>query len=403
MVTSVDPVMRRLVDVDPAAKGYELPPVSDVARFEAILERGRTEQRQSRPVRQLRSWRPGLVVAAAAFAAVLVVAGALGLLGGLFAEQEGPVVTEPPVITTTPPVVTTTSPVATTAPPPATTVAPVPSTTLPAAAQYEVILSDLDDGTFSASGSAVDAGVMCSDGTLEKFTISKDESTEPSRPGTQYSAIEEYTLTCANGSGTIAVGVWITGAQLESGYLVAGSWFVARGTGDYEHVNGSGDLNGDCDTDGADCSYEYTGRIDLTRELGAAPTAVPPAGRHDVTIVVDGSFIEGPFAATGAAVDTGLFCPDGMMLGDSNSPDVGPLRWEHTFFCPDERGWTTIGIDASSSILQVPELRYGGRWEVIGSSSAHGSVTGNGTFSGVSVDDGHHFTWTYTGYLEIPE
>ena len=177
MVTLADPILKRLVEVNPAPDDFELPPVSDVALFESILERARSEELGFRPAPvRVRSWRPGVVVAAAAFVAVLVVAGAIGVLSGVFSEQEGPVVTEPPTVTTAapapttvPPVVTTVAPVPTTVPPIVTTVAPAP-TTVP---RYEVTINALDDGSFTASGSAVDAGAVCDEGTIDTITISK--------------------------------------------------------------------------------------------------------------------------------------------------------------------------------------------------------------------------------------
>ena len=101
MVTLADPTLKRLVEVNPAPDDLELPPISDVALFESILERARSEELGFRPVPvRVGSWRPGVVVAAAAFVAVLVVAGAIGVLSGVFSEREGPVVTEPPTVTT---------------------------------------------------------------------------------------------------------------------------------------------------------------------------------------------------------------------------------------------------------------------------------------------------------------
>ena len=196
MVTLSDPILKRLVEVNPAPDDLELPPISDVALYESIVERARSEQVRFRPT-PVRSWRPGVVVAAAAFVAVLAIAGAIGLFAGIFAEQEGPVVTEPPVVTTVavvpttvPPTVTTVPPVPTTTPPTVTTAAPVP-TTVP---RYEVTISDLDDGLFSASGSAVDAGVACSEGTIDTVTISRRAATSSEESTSTASSTAASTL-----------------------------------------------------------------------------------------------------------------------------------------------------------------------------------------------------------------
>ena len=409
MVTLTDPILKRLVEVNPAPDDFELPPVSNVALFESILERARSEELSFRPVR-VRSWRPGLVVAAAAFVIVLVVAGAIGLLSGLFSEQEGPVVTEPPVVTTvapvpttTPPTVTTAAPVTTTVPPTVTTVAPVP-TTVP---RYAVTIRDFDEGSFTASGSAVDAGVACSEGVINTITI----STEPGfRVGGEYSdyytASEEHTLTCADGSGTIVVGVHINQAQLMAGYSLFGDWIVIRGTGEFERVTGTGAIDGSCDPDRANCTFEYIGRLDLTRDVATAPTTAGPTGRHDVEITYLGRFEDGPFTATGPAVEAGLFCADGMTSRVCVTTEYGNSvkPCEDTFFCTDGTGWMTLSSDIRGSSVQAQgvDILYDGPWTAIGGSGIYESVTGSGRLSGVAEEgDARHTIWVYTGQLDI--
>lgn len=411
MVTLSDPILKRLVEVNPAPDDLELPPVSDAALLESIVERAHSEEVRFRPTAvRLRSWRPGVVVAAVAFVAVLVVAGAIGLLSGVYSEREGPVVTEPPTVTTvapvpttTPPTVTTVAPTPTTAPPTVTTAAPTP-TVVP---QYEVTILGLDDGSFSASGPAVDAGVVCSEGTIETITISQHALTSRFPTGGDYSdaytAVEERTLTCADGTGSIVIGMVITQAQLTTGYHFTGQWVVVRGAGDYERVAGGGDLDGRCDTERLNCEFEYTGRLDLSRDLETTTSAAAPSGRRDVAIVVEGGFSQGLFTATGSAVDTGFFCPNGSMLGLSEQREDGSGEWEHTVFCRDRSGRMTLGISQRQSSGPNPEYRFSGTWKVIDGSGAYDSATGAGTFSGITLDDHRSHTWTYSGQLEMSE
>jgi len=389
MVTLSDPILKRLVEVNPAPDDFELPPISDVALFESIVERARSEELWFRPVR-VRSWRPGVVVAAAAFVAVLVVAGVLGLLSGLFSEQEGPVVTEPPTVTTV-------APTPTTIPPIVTTVAPTP-TTVP---RYEVTISDLDDGSFTASGSAVNAGVVCGEGTINTITISERAFTDG---GDHYDRTEERTLRCTDGSGAIVVGLWIYESQLlQTGYDFFGNWIVVSGTGDYERVTGSGDLDGNCDPDRVDCSLEYTGRTELHRDLGPATPIVAPTGRDEVEITYEGGFTSGLFAATGPAVDAGLFCSSGLIGRVCAEVETGNSvrRCEDTFFCADGTGWITVGSTASQSIAEAPTIRSRGNWTVLSGSATYELATGSGTISSISYNDGHRTTWTFTGLLEV--
>jgi hypothetical protein len=406
MVTLSDPILKRLVEVNPAPDDLELPPVSDVALFESIVERARSEEVSLRPA-PVRSWRPGVVVAAAAFVAVLVVAGAIGLFSGIFSEREGPVVTEPPTVTTVAPTPTTVPSVPTTVPPTATTVAPVPTTV----AQYEVTINARDDGSFTASASAMDAGVVCDEGTINTITISKDPPSNRFPAGGEdsdpYWATEEHTLTCADGSGTIVVGMSVYQSQLTAGYLLFGEWIVVSGTGDYERVSGSGDFDGGCDPDGANCDVEYTGRLDLSRSLAVALTAAAPTGRHDVEITYEGRFTGDLFTAVGPAVDAGLFCSSGMISRNCAGTDFGNSvnPCEDTFFCTDGTGWMTLGTDMRRSTVsaQTIDTRYSGQWTVIGGSGAYELATGSGRLSGVENGDGRDTTWVYTGQIEIAE
>lgn len=522
---SHDPALRRLAEVNPAPEHLELPPISDRALLKAIVETGRSEQLRPRSV-QPRSWRPGLVVAAAAFVAVLVVAGVMSLLTGILTEKESPVVTEPPVVTTAAPVPTTAPPMPApasshevmitavlpnetfTASGPAVdagvmcdegTMTPVridgppePSgdllqyateeehtlickdgtgevtlsidmrrswagglsvfngtwsvaggsgsyeavtgsgelaggtvdssrdtfyeytgsldlfatettTATPSTEQYDVTITHPNGESFSATGSALDAGVVCSEGAIDTITISKAPLVSRFPLGGEYSdyyaAVEEHTLTCEDGSGAIVVGVAVSQAQLMSRYTFNGKWVVVRGSGDYERVAGSGDLEGRCDGDRSNCSYDYTGRLDLSRDPGVAPTVTAPIGRYDVAITYEGTFAAGSFNATGSAVDSGLLCPEGTMMGASEALSV----WEHTFFCADGTGRTTLAIDARTSDIGAVgnSAAMYGTWTVIGVSGALEPVTGTGKFSGERLAG--HCSWEYTGHLEIAE
>ena len=86
-------------------------------------------------------------------------------------------------------------------------------------------------------------------------------------------------MACADGSGTIVVGVHVNQAQLMAGYFLVGHWIAIRGTGDYERVTGTGTIDGACDADRANCTFEYTGPLDLTRDVEPhRPPQPRPAG-----------------------------------------------------------------------------------------------------------------------------
>lgn len=378
-MTIHDPAMQRLVEVNPAPDGFELPPLSDHARFETVLERGRSERSWSRPV-LVRQWRPGLVVAAAAFVVVLVTFGVATLLFGITGGEEIPVVTEPQI---------------------ATTAVPAPTTAVPSVFdEYEIVISDPGDGSFSTAGEAVEEGLACRGGTIETSTITTEwanwDYASIGAYSDDYWMVEERTLTCGDGSGSIVLGINVYQSHSASGYSFAGEWLVSTGTGVYEPIAGGGDVAGSCDSDRANCSYEFAGRLDRSRNP-AAPidrsvqdsTTYQSPGRYDVTIGFEGSGVRGTFHAEGSAVSAGLVCADGTMLS-------------HSFFCADGTGRLTLAIDVGELDYGGQDLVHTGTWTVLGGGGAYESVTGSGEVS-QEIVGGIEYSTAYTGHLEISD
>jgi hypothetical protein len=85
--------------------------------------------------------------------------------------------------------------------------------------------------TFTATGPAVDAGLICPEGTIE-YTVTPDVDT----PGVLWRWEEE--LTCGDGSGTFLLGVDVYIADSAPRYI--GAWNIVTGTGNYEELQGGG-------------------------------------------------------------------------------------------------------------------------------------------------------------------
>jgi hypothetical protein len=99
-------------------------------------------------------------------------------------------------------------------------------------------------GTFDASGSAVDNGLICESGTVDDTRIIF--AGFQSGRGAQIPV--RKTFTCDDGSGTFFVKI-----QVHLDFATATesfSWVVLGGTGAYEHLRGSGD--GSTVSDGSD-------------------------------------------------------------------------------------------------------------------------------------------------------
>jgi hypothetical protein len=99
-------------------------------------------------------------------------------------------------------------------------------------------------GTFEASGSAVDNGVICDSGTVDDTRVIF--AGFQSGRGAQIPV--RKTFTCADGSGTFFVKIQVH-LDFESD-TESFSWVILGGTGDYAGLRGSGD--GSTLSDGSD-------------------------------------------------------------------------------------------------------------------------------------------------------
>lgn len=126
-------------------------------------------------------------------------------------------------------------------------------------------------GTFLASGSAVDAGLMCPQGTL--FEASFDHTSGTSGRDQEW----EYRFECADGSGRFSIAVidlgeWTEGFLSDWAYSGTWTWVETMGLSAYEGISGEGVEDGLClqvdpwapdppQRPATDCTEEYTGQI----------------------------------------------------------------------------------------------------------------------------------------------
>ena len=90
-------------------------------------------------------------------------------------------------------------------------------------------------GDFTASGEAVDSGLICGSGTFVDTAI-RFAGFQSNRGMVQLLVVKE--LTCDDQSGTIIVKLQIQ-ANFDTG-IESFTWVVLSGTGDYAHVRGGG-------------------------------------------------------------------------------------------------------------------------------------------------------------------
>lgn len=105
------------------------------------------------------------------------------------------------------------------------------------------------DGKFEASGGAVDAGVVCTDGRM-KFSAEVVEED----PGKWIDSVAESEFTCSDDSGTfITESTYHTVISGENS-SIEGQWEIVSGTGAYAALEGEGDIEAKCSV-GCDGSF----------------------------------------------------------------------------------------------------------------------------------------------------
>ena len=103
----------------------------------------------------------------------------------------------------------------------------------------EVIVTNAggtNTGPFSTTGSALNNGVICSNGN----TVDLDFQVKSLRRGEGIHVILHRKFTCADGSGTFIMN--LTARILFDPREVSGRWNILSGTGAYENLHGSGAL-----------------------------------------------------------------------------------------------------------------------------------------------------------------
>jgi hypothetical protein len=132
--------------------------------------------------------------------------------------------------------------------------------TPPADVLFVAEMSDASSGAasgpFTASGSAVDEGLMCASGDVSQ-RFGKATGSQSSNEYVNFQVIHEFT--CDDGSGEFLVKLQVRVNQNGDNF----QWTIVGGTGDYEDLRGSGNGFGlyDC---GEDCVIDiYNGGLHI--------------------------------------------------------------------------------------------------------------------------------------------
>lgn len=117
----------------------------------------------------------------------------------------------------------------------------------------ESVFGEPSEGTFTASGAAVEAGLICSEGT----TLDLEVLASGYQSGRGINYLVTKLFACDDGSGTLT-------AQLAVRVDFKGdnaNWLIIGGTGAYEKLHGSGTLVGIYYPDFSGVTDYYTGKV----------------------------------------------------------------------------------------------------------------------------------------------
>ncbi len=107
-------------------------------------------------------------------------------------------------------------------------------------------------GPFTASGSAVDAGWFCADGTYTELSYQPVQA--------QYGAeVSTMLLDCTDLDGSVTLSIEGQGRDTSTGWYVDVTWTVVDPDGSLAGATGSGDGSYDCDA--TECLGQYVGRL----------------------------------------------------------------------------------------------------------------------------------------------
>jgi hypothetical protein len=131
----------------------------------------------------------------------------------------------------------------------------------------------------------------------------------------------------------------------------------------------------------------------------SAVFAAAPEPIHIEVEEFPGSGIPEPFTASGAAVDSGLFCASGLVEDAENSSNDsdGPYRiiWSlKRFHCGDGT------IDLRMVVqLDLTTLDTTARWRIVGGTGAYEGLKGHGSLVGISNNPDPGILDIYDGVL----
>lgn len=236
-------------------------------------------------------------------------------------------------------------------------------------------------GSFQAIGTAVEAGWLCAEGTYTQLSYAE---LDPAN------AIEtwEMQLDCGVSAGSITVTVESQGQPIPEGWYSDNEWTITDSSGDLVGATGIGGGFSECQ--GSICLDLYEGRL-----------LISSASYFEFTVEApDEDDFDAVFAASGDAVDAGVICAEGPVLGGDYSEDEWPTAvWTIGIGCDDPVGEFTLDVVAQVS-EEADEFHTIGTWTLVEPSGSFAGYSGGGDLATVCADGwcaDDYFGWLASG------
>jgi hypothetical protein len=230
-VSDIDLVLHRLAEADPAPAGHDMQPLAPSSVLLDTIREG------SGPMNAhdiTPWWRRGPIVAAAVF---LLIVAAGTVIATASSDDSEAVATATTLVTTTTTATTTTSP-----------------TPAVLAIEIEQTWPENAGEPFHASGPAVDAGTICSEGTTDMFNLQYNQA--------EQTEVWEEVFTCSDGSGTFRMEYSASYLTVGEKVKYSGGWKIISGTGAYEALAGSGRISNGANDD-LEAPFMWSGEVTL--------------------------------------------------------------------------------------------------------------------------------------------
>jgi hypothetical protein len=236
---------------------------------------------------------------------------------------------------------------------------------------------EVPTGSFQAVGTAVEAGWFCAEGTYTQLSYTPSLTTES----------WEMQLDCGENAGSITLTVEADGQPIPGGWYSDNEWTVSDSSADLAGATGVGGGFSECKD--STCLDQYEGRL-----------LIPSATYFEFTVEApDQEDFDAVFSASGDAVDSGVFCSEGPVLGGEYSEDEWPIAvWTVGVSCEDPGGEFIVDVVAVVT-EEADEFHTMGTWALRGPSGIFTEYSGGGDLSTVCakalcVDD--YFGWLAT-------